>query len=174
MIKLSLNKRLRTGVIKLQLIHALLLLDRFSASRRKQYRYLKQAFLFMNKHSHHGFLSKLIALLVLLNATAVFSDTSAYMINPGDTLEISVWNEDALKRELKVLPDGTISFPLAGVLSTTGKTVNDIQKQLKEKLSVYIEDPVVNVAVRAVDGNAVFVMGQVNKPGSFIMYTPRA
>ncbi|KJV05828.1 sugar transporter [Methylocucumis oryzae] len=117
-------------------------------------------------------LSTLIILLGLLNTHSIFADTSLYSINPGDTLEISVWNEDALKRELKVLPDGTISFPLAGVLSTTGKTVNDIQKQLKEKLSVYIEDPVVNVAVRAVEGNSVFVMGQVNKPGSFVMYQP--
>ncbi len=128
--------------------------------------------LFMIKNILNPIIKKIILAILILGSQQIMGESSPYQINPGDTLEISVWNEEKLQRELKVLPDNTISFPLAGSFSTAGKTVNDIQKLLKDKLSVFIEDPVVNVAVKAVEGNAVFVMGQVNKPGSFVMYQP--
>lgn len=96
----------------------------------------------------------------------------AYTLNPGDTLRISVWNEEALQLEVMVLPDGTISFPLVGILEVVSKTPAQIQGQIKAKLSRVIPDPEINVTVQSVNGNNIFIIGKVNKPGQIPMIRP--
>jgi len=95
--------------------------------------------------------------------------SAGYRINPGDLLEISVWREEALQREVLVRPDGGFSFPLAGDMSAHGKTVVQIRDELAERLSRYIPDLVITVTVTGVEGNRIFVIGQVQKPGVFVM-----
>jgi polysaccharide export outer membrane protein len=94
---------------------------------------------------------------------------AGYRVNPGDTLEISVWREEALQREVLVRPDGGFSFPLAGDMSAHGKTVVQIRDELAQKLSRYIPDLVITVTITSVEGNRIFVIGQVDKPGAFVM-----
>jgi polysaccharide biosynthesis/export protein len=101
-----------------------------------------------------------------------FAETEKYLINAGDVLEISVWNEDALKREVTVLPDGSVSFPLAGVVPAAGKPLDAVKKALTEKLTEFIAEPVVNIVVKAASGNAVYVTGQVKTPGKYVMVDP--
>ena len=95
-----------------------------------------------------------------------------YYLNPGDILQISVWNEEALQQEVLVLPDGTISFPLVGILSVSGKTPGQVQNELKDKLSRLIPDPEINLTVSAVEGNNIFVIGKVTNPGRYPMTQP--
>ena len=92
-----------------------------------------------------------------------------YRLNPGDILAISVWNEDALQQEVLVLPDGTISFPLVGIVNVYERTPAEVQKELKAKLAKLIPDPEINLTVRAVQGNNIFIIGKVNQPGRFAM-----
>jgi polysaccharide export outer membrane protein len=96
-------------------------------------------------------------------------DTVAYAVKPGDLLQISVWKEPELQRPVLVRPDGAFSFPLAGEVDARGRSVADLQKQLTERLKKFISDPVVTVSVQEVRGNKVYVIGQVNKPGEFIV-----
>lgn len=98
--------------------------------------------------------------------------TEGYTINPGDILEISVWKEVELQREIRVLPDGHINFPLAGDIKLSGLKLTEAREKLVEKLSAYISDPVVNISVKSVEGNIVYVIGQVQRPGQFPMYQP--
>lgn len=114
----------------------------------------------------------LLILVASLLSQTCFAETEKYLINPGDILEISVWNEDALKREVRVLPDGSIGFPLTGTLTAAGRPIDDLKKELTQKLTEYISEPVVNIAVKSAEGNAVYVMGHVNTPGKFIMTEP--
>ena len=112
-------------------------------------------------------------LIILISIfKSVFADTGNYLINPGDVLEISVWNETALQGEMRVLPDGTISFPLVGNFAAAGKTVDEVQKIVLEKLTKYLSEPAVTISVKSVEGNAIFVIGQVAKPGNFTMFAP--
>ena len=115
---------------------------------------------------------RLLFVLITAFAQPALSEPDSYLINPGDILDISVWNEEALKREVRVLPDGTIGFPLTGTLMAAGKTVDALKKELTEKLTEYIAEPVVNIAVQAAEGNAVYVTGQVKTPGKFVMTNP--
>lgn len=111
--------------------------------------------------------SLVLAVFFVLNGVAVAEER--YLLNAGDVLEISVWNEDTLQKQVIILPDGMISFPLAGQLIAKGKSVTDVQNTLKEKLTEYLSDPVVTVSVLDVVGNSVHIMGKVNTPGSFVM-----
>jgi polysaccharide biosynthesis/export protein len=92
-----------------------------------------------------------------------------YVVKPGDQLLISVWKEEDLRQEVLIRPDGGFSFPLAGDMNATGMSVDDISEALSRKLKRYIPDLVVTVAVTAINGNKIYVIGQVNNPGAFIM-----
>jgi len=93
---------------------------------------------------------------------------NTYFIQPGDILEISVWKEKDLQKEMMVRPDGGLNFPLAGEIIASEKTVEQLQKELTAKLTKYVPDPVVTVSVKQSIGNKIFVVGKVNKPGDII------
>lgn len=118
------------------------------------------------------FLKVIVFSVVFLLNKNVGAIESQYTINPGDVLEISVWKEAELQREIRVLPDGHISFPLAGEINTSGLTLKEVKQKLVKKLSTYISDPVINISVKSAEGNRVYVIGQVKQPGQFIMYQP--
>jgi polysaccharide export outer membrane protein len=90
-----------------------------------------------------------------------------YHLQPGDILEISVWKEPDLQREVLVRPDGGISFPLVGNMDASGKSIQDLTETVKAKLEQFIADPVVTVSLAQMLGNKVYVLGKVNKPGEF-------
>jgi polysaccharide biosynthesis/export protein len=92
-----------------------------------------------------------------------------YTINPGDVLGVSVWKEPDLQREVLVSPDGRLSFPLAGDLNAAGMSIEALRTELANRLSRYIPDPVVTISALQINGNKIYVLGQVARPGEFIM-----
>ena len=102
-------------------------------------------------------------------AAAMTVHGDSYKIIPGDVLQIDVWKEDGLNQEVLVLPDGMITFPLVGSFSVLNMSPEAVQATLKEKLKQYIPDATVTVSVKAALGHTVSVIGQVTKPGEFIM-----
>ena len=93
---------------------------------------------------------------------------NVYKIQPGDVLEVSVWKEENLLREVLVRPDGGLSFPLVGNIQAAGQSVEALQTAITEQLTKYIPDPVVTVSIRELNGNKVYVIGKVARPGEFI------
>lgn len=98
----------------------------------------------------------------------------AYRLNPGDVVMVSVWQEDSLKQEATVLPDGSITFPLAGRIDVAGLDVASVEKQVASKLEKFLPDPNVSVVVKSNAGNLVYVQGKVIKPGPVQMSGPTA
>ena len=94
---------------------------------------------------------------------------SEYSIGPEDMLEISVWKEPDVQRQVLVRPDGKISFPLAGDVQAAGETPEQVQRAISEKLRRYLSDPVVTVTVSTVGGNKIYVIGQVQNPGAYVI-----
>jgi polysaccharide export outer membrane protein len=92
-----------------------------------------------------------------------------YEIGPEDLLEIHVWKEKDLQREVLVRPDGWLTFPLVGNLSAKGKTAQQLQEEIATRLRKYIPDPNVSVSVKKVAGYKIFIIGRVNKPGEFVV-----
>jgi polysaccharide export outer membrane protein len=93
----------------------------------------------------------------------------SYKVLPGDLLQISVWGEEDLQGQVLVRPDGGISFPLCGDISAKNRSVVDLQEEIASRLSRYVSDPVVTVSVAQVQGNKVYVIGQVARPGVFVV-----
>src|ERR1700741_1345049 len=91
----------------------------------------------------------------------------AYRIGPEDVLEISVWKEEALKKDVLGRPDGEISFPLAGDLKAAGRTVAEGREEITQRIAKYIPEPVVSVLVSRISSNKIYVVGRVARPGDF-------
>jgi polysaccharide export outer membrane protein len=92
-----------------------------------------------------------------------------YRLQPGDTIDVAVWKEPELQKLIVVRPDGKFSFPLAGEVNATNRTVSQVQKEIETRLKAFIPEPVVTVSVTEIGGNRIYVIGQVNKPGAYIM-----
>lgn len=103
---------------------------------------------------------------------AASAEEGGYALNPGDVLQVSVWKETELTREVLVRPDGKISFPLVGDIMAAGTTPEAVQSALAEKLTKFIPDPVVTVSLGAANGNKVYVLGKVARPGEYVMGRP--
>jgi polysaccharide biosynthesis/export protein len=103
------------------------------------------------------------------SAVGAAETTGAYEIGPEDLLEISVWNEKELQREVTVRPDGWLTFPLVGNIQAAGKTPQQVETDIKTRLRKYIPDPVVTVTVKKVQGLKIFVIGKVGKPGEYMV-----
>lgn len=107
------------------------------------------------------------SLFFLLFPNPLLGADEAYRIGPEDVLEISVWKEEALKKEVLVRPDGEISFPLAGDIRAAGRTVAEVREEIARRIGKFIPEPVVSVLVNRVASNKVYVIGRVNRPGDF-------
>ena len=92
-----------------------------------------------------------------------------YRINPGDEIEIYVWGDERLQRVLKVLPDGSVSFPLVGRIDALNKLPTDLEGVIVKGLADQYRTsvPRVTVSVKNPTGLSFSVAGKVRSPGSF-------
>lgn len=120
-------------------------------------------------------LKALLGLSVLVSPFVFAGDDPApmhsdsYLLLPGDVLEISVWDEPSLQKEVLILPDSSLSFPLVGPLDTRGMDVADLIESLTSKLIAFIPNVSVSVAVKQLRGARVYVLGKVNRPGEILL-----
>ena len=115
----------------------------------------------------HAYAVPLIA--ATFTQPALAQQLADYTLHPGDALEVAVWKEPDLTKTVVVRPDGKFSFPLAGETVAIGRTIPQVQTDITNRLKAYIPEPVVTAAVTTLEGNRIYVIGQVNKPGSFVM-----
>ncbi len=92
---------------------------------------------------------------------------STYRIGPGDALNISVWKDESLNKEIFVPPDGIISFPLIGEIDVTRLTVPELRNSVMKRLGEYVPDATVTVMLLRANSLTAYVIGKVNKPGQF-------
>lgn len=91
----------------------------------------------------------------------------AYRLGPSDILEISVWKDESLSREVVVPPDGVIAFPLIGDIPVKGVTVAALRALVTKRLAEFVPDATVTVMLLRVNSLTAYVIGKVNKPGQF-------
>jgi polysaccharide biosynthesis/export protein len=107
---------------------------------------------------------------VLVSSSFAIGSEANYTVGPGDVIEISVWRDESLARNIVVPPDGVISFPLIGDINVKGMTITDIRNIATEKLESYIQDAVVTVVLLEVKSMKAYVIGKVNNPGVFPIF----
>jgi polysaccharide export outer membrane protein len=96
----------------------------------------------------------------------------SYLIQPGDTLQVTVWKEQDLTAEVIVRSDGGLSFPLVGDVQAAGKTVEALRDEFTKRLKSYIPDPVVTISTKQFGGNQIYVIGRVQRPGGYPFVKP--
>ena len=99
-------------------------------------------------------------------------DAKTYIMGAEDVIYVRVWRDNDVSGQFLVRPDGRISVPLIGDVTASGRTPEQLEKDIAERLSKFIKDPQVNVAILSVGSKKYFILGEVNKPGSFPLVVP--
>lgn len=94
-----------------------------------------------------------------------------YIIGSGDILDISLWKDEAMTKQVVVRTDGKIVFPLIGEIPAAGRTVAEVKEEMIEKLKEYVPEPLLNVDVKQINSMIVYVTGRVNNPGRYPVNT---
>jgi len=93
--------------------------------------------------------------------------TPEYFIGPEDILEITVWKNADLSKQVQVRPDGRISLPLLGDILAVAKTPTQLTDEISAGLKSYMENPTISILVKEVNSYQLYVLGEVNKPGKY-------
>ena len=103
-----------------------------------------------------------------LPATEVtYAEKESYIIGPSDILEINVWKEEDLTRNVEVRMDGMITLPMLNDIQAENMTLMDLQETIEEAYKEFVSMPEVTVILLASNSRRVYMLGKVNTPGEF-------
>jgi polysaccharide biosynthesis/export protein len=92
-----------------------------------------------------------------------------YIIGAEDLLSVVFWRDKDMSSDVAVRPDGKISLPLLNDVQAAGLTPTQLRDQLTESSKQYISEPNVTIVVRQINSRKVFITGQVQKPGPYVL-----
>ena len=90
-----------------------------------------------------------------------------YVIHPGDTFQMSIYNQPTLTTSMLITPDGTASLPLIGILKLSGMNLDDATALIEQKLSRFLRSPIVTLSPLSVSGYYFTIAGRILKPGNY-------
>ncbi|OGR70004.1 MAG: hypothetical protein A2089_11280 [Elusimicrobia bacterium GWD2_63_28] len=88
-------------------------------------------------------------------------------------IEVTVFKEADMSRTARISGNGTITFPLAGVVKMSELSVPEAETLLAEKLSEFLVKPQVTVLIKEYGNKQIYVLGEVKKPGSITIPAER-
>ena len=100
------------------------------------------------------------------------ANTADYVLGAGDKLRIEVYKDPQLSQSLQIRPDGKITMPLIGDVVAVGSTPLELRDRIATALKEYVTNPVVTVIVVETVASNVYVMGEVNRPGTVPLQGP--
>lgn len=122
---------------------------------------------------------RFLCLFITMIACAAGAQAQIYLLESGDTVQISVFQDPKLDRQVLVLPDGRISFPLAGHIKASGRSLESLEGALKGRLQKFYSETLdvtaslVGQAPPAVEeppeNKIIYITGEVRNPGQFIL-----
>jgi polysaccharide export outer membrane protein len=95
------------------------------------------------------------------------AEVQEYRIGAGDSLQLFVWKEPDLTRDVNVRSDGKVTIPLLGDVEAMGKTPSQLAADITKLLGRFLEVPQVTIGVGRANSARFYVLGQVGKPGDF-------
>jgi polysaccharide export outer membrane protein len=103
------------------------------------------------------------------DAAGAKAHDDSFVIGDDDGLAVNVWNEPNISRSIPVRSDGKISLPLVGEVQAAGRTPLKLEQDIAARLKSYIAEPEVTVMVLEIKSQKFNILGQVNKPGSYVL-----
>lgn len=105
------------------------------------------------------------------DASGTKGHDDSFVIGNDDVLSINVWKEPDISRSIPVRSDGKISLPLVGEVQASGRTPLKLEQDIASRLKSYIAEPEVTVIVQEIKSQKFNILGQVNRPGSYVLST---
>jgi protein involved in polysaccharide export with SLBB domain len=100
-------------------------------------------------------------------APVVAPPSVAYLVEPGDTLDVKFLYNPELNDQPTVQPDGRISMLFAHDLPVAGKTVEQVRQEINEAYAKELAKPGVSVALKGAAAWRITVGGEVAQPNTF-------
>ncbi|MBP1635739.1 MAG: polysaccharide export protein [Acidobacteria bacterium] len=111
-----------------------------------------------------------VLLLSPLPALSRQQQPTDYVVGPQDVLAITVWDQPDLNNKFTVEADGSFTFPMIGRVQAGGRTLRQIEEELKKRLADgYFKNPQLTVAVDTYRSQRVFIIGEVRTPGTYVL-----
>lgn len=116
----------------------------------------------------------ILILIILLNAQeiTISKEAEEYILKRGDRLSIEVMDHPEFTKKVRILPDGTIEYPILGNMLVAGLSPKQLGDVIKHNLEPYVPIPVVTVYVTEIYGESINIIGYVNSPGTYQIYEP--
>lgn len=113
-------------------------------------------------------------MIILLNAQeiTISKEAEEYILKRGDRLSIEVMDHPEFTKQVRILPDGTIEYPILGNMLVAGLSPKQLGDVIKHNLEPYVPIPVVTVYVTEIYGESINIIGYVNSPGTYQIYEP--
>ncbi|MBC8008745.1 MAG: polysaccharide export protein [Burkholderiales bacterium] len=93
------------------------------------------------------------------------SATTDYLLRPSDILQVKVFQEDDLTREVSISREFELSLPLIGAVNVRNRSVRQVEELIRQLYDRdYLVNPQVSVIVLKYAERAVNVIGSVNSP----------
>lgn len=92
---------------------------------------------------------------------------SEYVIRPGDTLNVRVFQQENMSARGKVRADGKFSLPFLNDVTAAGLTPVVLSKQLEKSLKEFINNPVVTISLEEMRPLSVSMLGEILRPGIY-------
>jgi polysaccharide biosynthesis/export protein len=97
-----------------------------------------------------------------------------YVVGPEDLLDVQIFGQEDLNRQVRVDGEGEVTLPLVGAVKVAGFTPKSIEKRLMQAYGAsYLRNPQINLAVKEYRHQRVSVTGAVDKPGYYEIIGPR-
>lgn len=90
-----------------------------------------------------------------------------YVIGAQDVLDVSVWKEPDLSRQVPVRPDGKISLPLLNDVQAVGLSPTQLAAQITTGLEKFMTSPQVTVIVSQINSQRIYILGEVVRAGAY-------
>ncbi|MBI5116714.1 polysaccharide export protein [Candidatus Poribacteria bacterium] len=94
---------------------------------------------------------------------------SDFRLGTGDKITVLVYRNDELTRTLTVGPSGVIYLPLVGEVDAMNRSLRELRLAIEEKYAEYFVNPQVSIEVTSSRSQKVFVLGEVTRPGVFVI-----
>lgn len=104
--------------------------------------------------------------------SAALTAPAQHRVGPGDVLNVFIFDNPQISRQVTVGPDGRFRYPLVGEVDAMGRTLGELEKTLVKRLGQNILFPQVSVSLAAPGGFRVFVSGEVLNPGVLTVNEP--
>lgn len=113
----------------------------------------------------------------LASASTAASATTGYALGPGDKILIRVADLEEFKgfdeRPQRIEEDGEIRLPLVGRIRAGGRTIDQLENEVTQRLKRYVHEPQVTVLIAEYQSRPVSVFGAVDRPGVIQLEGPK-